>query len=150
MLQQTNKVTFQELLQFAADAHQPITVDTNFGQSCRIIPTALTFAGGVNSADHAQTFPALADLLRQQVSTTSGSIHENTCAFMQSCSFLRSRTPCLLLTCSLCSSQGCHVAILQPSHLTQGKGVSAAVNAVLQEFSGIQTDADDMLVRHSP
>ena len=75
VLQQTNMVTFQELLHFAADAHQPITADTTFGQSCRIIPTALTFAGGVNSADHAQTFPALADLLRQQVSIPSAGRH---------------------------------------------------------------------------
>ena len=30
------------------------------------LPAALTVAGGVNSADHARTFPALAELLRSR------------------------------------------------------------------------------------
>lgn len=67
VLEQTNISTFQELLNFVATTHQPATTQHTFGQRRRIIPTALTFAGGVNSADHAQTFPALVDLLRQQV-----------------------------------------------------------------------------------
>ena len=66
VLEQTNISTFQELLNFVITAHQPATTQHEFGQRRRI-PTALTFAGGVNSADHAQTFPALVDLLRQQV-----------------------------------------------------------------------------------
>lgn len=36
--------------------------------------------------------------------------------------------------------------MLQPSHLAQGKGVSDAIHSVLQQFSGLGTDADDMLV----
>lgn len=67
VLEQTNISTFQELLQFAADTHQSPESRHAFGGQHRIIPTALTFAGGVNSADHAQTFPALVSLFRQQV-----------------------------------------------------------------------------------
>jgi len=33
----------------------------------RPVPAALVCAGGVNAADHAQTFPTLADVLRKQV-----------------------------------------------------------------------------------
>ena len=36
----------------------------------RPIPAALVCAGGVNAADHAQTFPSLADVLRKQVRST--------------------------------------------------------------------------------
>ena len=42
--------------------------------------------------------------------------------------------------------QGCYAAILQPSQLPMGKGVSTAINSVLCQFSGLETDADDMLV----
>ncbi len=45
--------------------------------------------------------------------------------------------------------QGCYAAILHPSQLPSGKGVSAAVNSVLCQFSGLETEADDMLVRTS-
>lgn len=37
--------------------------------------------------------------------------------------------------------------MLQPSHLAPGRGISDAVNSVLQQYSGLETDADDMLVR---
>lgn len=67
VLQQTNHTTFLALLKFAATAHQIPDGSNSFSQRRRIIPTALTFAGGVNSADHAQTFPTLVSLLRQQV-----------------------------------------------------------------------------------
>jgi len=70
VLEQTNYATFQALLQFAATAHQDPNSSNSFAQRRRIIPTALTFAGGVNSADHAQTFPTLVNLLRQQVRLT--------------------------------------------------------------------------------
>ncbi len=70
VLEQTNYATFQALLQFAATAHQDPNSSNSFAQRRRIIPTALTFAGGVNSADHAQTFPTLVSLLRQQVRLT--------------------------------------------------------------------------------
>lgn len=36
--------------------------------------------------------------------------------------------------------------MLQPSQLHMGKGVSTAINSVLRQFSGLETDADDMLV----
>lgn len=45
--------------------------------------------------------------------------------------------------------QGCYAAILHPSQLPTGKGVSSAVKAVLCQFSGLETEADDMLVRAS-
>jgi len=45
--------------------------------------------------------------------------------------------------------QGCYAAILHPSQLPSGKGVSSAVNSVLCQFSGLETEADDMLVRAS-
>ena len=67
VLEETNHATFQALLHFAATAHQAPDMSSSFVQRSRVIPTALTFAGGVNSADHAQTFPTLVDLLRQQV-----------------------------------------------------------------------------------
>lgn len=68
VLEATNYATFQALLQFAASAHQVPAKTSSFVQRSRIIPAALTFAGGVNSADHAHTFPTLVSLLRQQVS----------------------------------------------------------------------------------
>lgn len=67
VLEQTNQSIFQALLHFAATAHQTPDISNTFAQRRRIIPAALTFAGGVNSADHAQTFPTLVHLLRQQV-----------------------------------------------------------------------------------
>ncbi len=45
--------------------------------------------------------------------------------------------------------QGCYAAILHPSQLPSGKGVSSAVNSVLCQFSVLETEADDMLVRAS-
>ena len=71
ILEESNHATFQALLEFAAGAHQAPDLSSSFAQRSRIIPTALTFAGGVNSADHAQTFPTLVKLLRQQVSLAS-------------------------------------------------------------------------------
>ena len=67
VLEQTNHATFQALLQFATLSHQAASNSNNFVHRQRIIPTALTFAGGVNSADHAQTFPTLVKLLKEQV-----------------------------------------------------------------------------------
>ena len=43
--------------------------------------------------------------------------------------------------------QGCYAALLHPSQLPVGKGVSTAVNSLLCQFSGLETEADDMLVR---
>lgn len=67
ILEESNHATFQALLQFAAAAHHAPDMSSSFVHRSRIIPTALTFAGGVNSADHAQTFPTLVNLLKQQV-----------------------------------------------------------------------------------
>ena len=66
VLEETNHATFQALLHFAANAHEA-PKPLSYAQRSRIIPTAMTFAGGVNSADHAHTFPTLVNLLRQQV-----------------------------------------------------------------------------------
>ena len=44
----------------------------------RLIPTALTVAGGVNSVDHARTFPDLVDLLRAQARFVN-KMHEPVC-----------------------------------------------------------------------
>lgn len=72
-LEETNHATFQALLHFAASAHKAPVMSGSFAQRSRIIPTAMTFAGGVNSADHAHTFPTLVDLLRQQVISSEAS-----------------------------------------------------------------------------
>lgn len=67
VLEETNHTTFQALLHFTANAHEAPNLSCSYAQRSRIIPTAMTFAGGVNSADHARTFPTLVNLLRQQV-----------------------------------------------------------------------------------
>lgn len=85
VLEQTNDATFQALLQFAATAHQDPNSSNSFAQRRRIIPTALTFAGGVNSADHAQTFPTLVNLLRQQVPLTHAWIQASAACWWCDC-----------------------------------------------------------------
>lgn len=69
------------------------------------VPTALMLAGGVNSADHAQTFPNLVAHLR---------------------------------------GQGAYVALLQPHSF--GRSVGDALNAVLRQFSGLDTQAEHVEV----
>ncbi|KAL4437146.1 hypothetical protein ABPG75_004285 [Micractinium tetrahymenae] len=67
----TDAGVFQELLAFAQASHAaaqqraaaPSAADVTAG--CQQLPAALVLAGGVNSADHCTTFPALAAFLRQ-------------------------------------------------------------------------------------
>eukprot|EP00891_Asterochloris_glomerata_P007571 jgi/Astpho2/7571/Aster-02477 len=106
VLAATDQQTFATLMEFVATQHQR-SLDAEAGaRGRRRLPTALTFAGGVNSADHAKTFPTLAQLLRDQ---------------------------------------GCHVALLQSGCLGAGTGVALALNAIMRQFSGRETDADDLL-----
>ena len=65
MLAATDQQTFATLMEFVATQHQRSLEGGARGR--RQLPTALTFAGGINSADHAKTFPTLAQLLRDQV-----------------------------------------------------------------------------------
>ena len=67
MLAATDQQTFATLLEFVVAQHQR-SLDAEAGaRGRRQLPTVLTFAGGINSADHAKTFPTLAQLLRDQV-----------------------------------------------------------------------------------
>ncbi len=72
VLAATDQQTFATLMEFVATQHQR-SLDAEAGaRGRRRLPTALTFAGGVNSADHAKTFPTLAQLLRDQVGRADG------------------------------------------------------------------------------
>ncbi|KAK9806953.1 hypothetical protein WJX72_008557 [[Myrmecia] bisecta] len=68
VLESTNQRTFEELCDFAFANHTnaAIRADSGVFLRQRVIPTALTFAGGINSAEHARTFPALVTCLREQ------------------------------------------------------------------------------------
>jgi len=70
VLENTNEGTFAELATFVASQHRAGVAAGSCAGRQRL-PAALTVAGGVNSADHARTFPALADLLRSQVRVLS-------------------------------------------------------------------------------
>lgn len=104
VLEQTNISTFQELLNFVATARQPATKQHAFGHRRRIIPTALTFAGGVNSADHAQTFPALVDLLRQQVKHQACKHQQTSVQTLQMHNLEQSSKPYTCTSVQLCIS----------------------------------------------
>ena len=72
VLAATDQQTFAALMEFVTTQHQR-SLDAEAGaRDRRQLPTALTFAGGVNSADHAKTFPTLAQLLRDQVGPANG------------------------------------------------------------------------------
>ena len=72
VLAATDQQTFATLMDFVATQHQR-SLDAEAGaRERRQLPTVLTFAGGVNSADHVKTFPTLAQLLRDQVSPADG------------------------------------------------------------------------------
>lgn len=63
MLERTNAATFGELSDFVAAQHRAAGAARG-GAGRQRLPAALTVAAGVNSADRARTFPALAALLR--------------------------------------------------------------------------------------
>jgi len=65
VLEETNAAKFAELAGFVAAEHRAAR-GAGGGAGRQRLPAALAVAGGVNSADHAQTFPALVDLLRRQ------------------------------------------------------------------------------------
>jgi hypothetical protein len=75
VLDEANAGTFQELAAFVRAQHGSPSKRARGGSSSggaavrrtRLIPTALAVAGGVNSTDHARTFPDLVSLLRAQV-----------------------------------------------------------------------------------
>lgn len=68
ILEHANKGTFRELESFVRMHHSSPSKrrSTSVGYQ-RLLPAALTVAGGVNSSDHARTFPDLVALLRSQV-----------------------------------------------------------------------------------
>lgn len=43
--------------------------------------------------------------------------------------------------------QGCHVALLGARDLAAGAGISRALNATMRQFSGLNTEADDLEAR---
>lgn len=68
VLDDANKGTFRELASFARAQHSsPSKRRSTCTGYQRLLPAALTVAGGVNSSDHARTFPDLVSLLRSQV-----------------------------------------------------------------------------------
>lgn len=70
VLESTNQETFAHLADFAVEQHQEYNPAKriSYVAAQRLIPTALTVAGGVNSADHARTFPDLVALLKSKAS----------------------------------------------------------------------------------
>ncbi len=68
ILEHANKGTFKELESFVRMHHSSPSKrrSTSVGYQ-RLLPAALTVAGGVNSSDHARTFPDLVSQLRSQV-----------------------------------------------------------------------------------
>ena len=49
--------------------------------------------------------------------------------------------------------QGCHAGLLQHQDLAANKGISTALNSIMRQFSGFDTEACDMEVchqRHNP
>jgi hypothetical protein len=52
-----------------------------------------------------------------------------------------------VLTGRAVAGQGCSVALLGAGDLAAGGGISRAVNAIMRQFSGLATDADDMQAR---
>lgn len=203
VLDEANAGTFRELAAFVRAQHAspskraraadgPSGSTGNTARRQRLIPAALTVAGGVNSTDHARTFPDLVALLRAQAPHLPLSMPLHACFLASSCttrhcrgrlmrqhSSRSSAIPALLkwlvtsgvqndfgLRCTSdecagrvcipsawfmgsCCAQGCHAALLQPRELGAGAGVGDALNAVLRQFSGLDTDASDMEVRHS-
>ncbi|CAL8462846.1 g2380 [Coccomyxa elongata] len=67
ILEHANKGTFKELESFVRMHHSSPSKrrSTSVGYQ-RLLPAALTVAGGVNSSDHARTFPDLVSQLRSQ------------------------------------------------------------------------------------
>jgi Origin recognition complex (ORC) subunit 3 N-terminus len=68
----TDIAVFKDLLQYVRHAHQSsrqlLAATPRFGRAGkRPLPAGLVLAGGVNSADHAQTFPALETFLKAKV-----------------------------------------------------------------------------------
>lgn len=45
------------------------------------------------------------------------------------------------------NEQGCYAAMLHHSIFSTGSSVAAAINSCLRQFSGLETDADDVEVR---
>ena len=86
VLDGANASTFRELAAFAHAQHSSPSKrprgSGSAGRSTRLIPTALTVAGGVNSIDHARTFPDLLALLRGQVGPPTTDM--NTLTYMES------------------------------------------------------------------
>lgn len=70
VLQKAHEGTFKELAAFARMQHTSTAKrrasEASLGYQ-RLVPTAMAVAGGVNSTDHARTFPELVTLLRSQV-----------------------------------------------------------------------------------
>jgi hypothetical protein len=52
-----------------------------------------------------------------------------------------------VLTARSGAGQGCSVALLGAGDLAAGGGIARAVNAIMRQFSGLATDADDMQAR---
>lgn len=72
VLEDANEGTFKDLASFARAQHSnPSNWRSATAGYHRLLPTALTVAGGVNSSDHARTFPDLVSLLRSQVLTAT-------------------------------------------------------------------------------
>jgi hypothetical protein len=64
---------FEDLLAFARKSHRvPDAAAQLSRDGYHRLPTGLVLAGGVNSADHAQTFPSLVEHLRAQVGRQGG------------------------------------------------------------------------------
>ena len=120
----------------------------------------------MNSADHAGTFSALVAYLREQVriwgialspylpsrwlrgllcSLKHAFVHVSLLG-LPACMLLTGDSGCRELV--LCEAepclQGCHAGLLQHQDLAANKGISNALNSIMRQFSGLDTEACDM------
>ena len=67
-MEQTSQATLRTVAEFAASQHRSRAKCRGpVSPLRRLVPTAVTVAGGINAADHANTFADLVKLLRTEV-----------------------------------------------------------------------------------
>ena len=68
-MEQTSQKTLRAVSDFAASQHRSRAKRRGPAHPLRrLVPTAVTIAGGINAVDHASTFADLVKLLRSEVS----------------------------------------------------------------------------------
>ena len=81
-LERTNQGTLRTVSDFAASQHRSHAKRGPAATPlCRMVPTAVIVAGGINAADHASTFADLIKLLRAEVCHPAGMAIACTCLY---------------------------------------------------------------------